>query len=50
MDWKEIAVKELMKTRELADYNSHDPVADQRLKAIRERIDAALEAIENLEE
>lgn len=45
MDWKKIAEEELRKVIELADYDSPDPQARERLQKIREKAEAALEAL-----
>ena len=53
MNWKEIVdkvKKELLKTRELTNYISDDIQANQRLEEIRERVEVALKAIEQIED
>ena len=50
MNWKEIAKKELEKTRELADYISEDFQATQRLREIHEKVELALDAIKQIED
>ena len=50
MNWKEIAKKELEKTRELADYISEDFQATQRLREIQEKVEIALNAIKQIED
>ncbi|HEY0426524.1 MAG TPA: hypothetical protein VGC76_01835 [Pyrinomonadaceae bacterium] len=49
MDWKEQIKKELMETRELADYVSEDAEATKRLEAIQEKVDFALKALDKIE-
>ncbi|CAN5273223.1 hypothetical protein BH10ACI1_BH10ACI1_33970 [soil metagenome] len=48
MSRKDIVKKELEETRELADYISDDFQATQRLRAIREKAEIALKAINQI--
>ncbi|MDQ3179040.1 MAG: hypothetical protein M3Q33_00825 [Acidobacteriota bacterium] len=48
MNWKEVAKKELNEVIELADYDSTDDKANERLKKIKEKAKAALKEIEKI--
>jgi hypothetical protein len=48
MDWKEELEKQLKEIKELTDYNSDDPEAAARLAQIRQRVEIALNALEEI--
>ncbi|HEY0429255.1 MAG TPA: hypothetical protein VGC76_15855 [Pyrinomonadaceae bacterium] len=49
MNWKEIVIKELKEILELTNYISDDFQANERLKAIREKVVSALHIIEDIQ-